>query len=66
MFLCNVAFSELCSLKCLKLDGGLALRVHLACKSIMVALLPHSWSSQCFSVAALQVINIAEQHPSFL
>ncbi len=50
----------------LKLDGGLALHVHLACKSIMVAPLPHSWSSQSFSVAALHVINIAEQHLSFL
>jgi len=50
----------------LELDGGLALHVHLACKSIKMAPLPHSWSSQCMSVAALQVINIAEQHPSFL
>ncbi len=32
----------------LDLDGGgLALHVHLAGKSVMMPLLPHSWSSHC-------------------
>jgi hypothetical protein len=48
----------------LELDGGLALHVHLAFKSVMMPPLPHSWSNHCTSVAALQVINIAEQQIS--
>jgi len=41
----------------LELDGGLAVHMHLACKSIMMATLPHSWSSQmhfCCSFAGHQ------------
>ena len=44
----------------LEVDGELALYVNLACKSFMTPLLPHSWSSHCIPVAALQVMIIAD------
>jgi hypothetical protein len=50
----------------LELDGGLALHVHLAGKYVMMPPLPHSWSSHCISVAALQVLQViifVKQHP---
>ena len=42
----------------LEMDGELAL--HLAWKSVMMPLLPRSWSRHSICVAALQVIIIAE------
>ena len=50
----------------LELDGGLALHVHLAGKSVMMPLLYSIYATAGQVTAALQVINIAEQllHPS--